>query len=65
MTAIVYQIRDYQSRKDQERMRQMAAEIMGQIDTGPSEMIPGGGAGIDGLIFESSLGYVAPEKDPA
>jgi hypothetical protein len=38
MTAVVYQIRDFQSKKDLERMRQAlekeAAEIMSQIPDG-------------------------------
>ena len=58
MTAVVYQLRDFQSKKDQERIAQMAREIMSQIDTYPCE-IPFGGAGIDGMKFE------APENDPA
>jgi hypothetical protein len=55
MTATVYQIRDYQSSKDLERMRQAlereAAEILSQVDTAPCEMIPYHGAGIDGMEF--------------
>jgi hypothetical protein len=55
--AEIYQLRDFQSKKTEERIKQMAAEIMSQ-DTAPSEIIPGGGAGIDGLYF-------APDQDPA
>lgn len=58
MTAKVIQFRDYQNPKDIERLRQqMAAEILSQIDTSPSEL--SFGAGIDGIP------YWAPEKDPA
>ena len=56
--AEIYNIRDYQSAKDQERIAKLAREILDQIDTSPSE-IPFGGAGIDGMKFE------APERDPA
>jgi hypothetical protein len=55
MTAVVYQLRDYQNSKDLERMRQAlereAAEILSQVDTAPSEMVPYGGVGIDGMGF--------------
>jgi hypothetical protein len=55
MTAVVYQLRDYQNSKDLERMRQAlereAAEILSQVDTAPCEMVPYGGAGIDGMEF--------------
>ncbi|MEH2501225.1 hypothetical protein V1290_000036 [Bradyrhizobium sp. AZCC 1578] len=30
-----------------------------------NEIVPFGGAGIDGMVYESSLGFVAPDKDPA
>ena len=56
--AEIYNIRDYQSAKDQERIAKLAREIMSQIDTTPCEMIPYHGAGIDGM-------YQAPDKDPA
>ena len=60
MAATVYQIRDYQSAKELERMRKAlekeASEILapfvettGYTDTSPSEMIPYHGAGIDGM----------------
>lgn len=46
MTAVVYQLRDFQNPKDLERLRQAlereAAEIM-------KEVVPFGGAGIDGM----------------
>jgi|GEM_PF-6499191 len=58
MTAQIYQLRDYQSAKDQERIAKLAREILDQIDTSPSE-IPYGGAGIDGMKFE------APDSDSA
>jgi hypothetical protein len=58
MTAEVIQIRDFQSKKTEERIKQMAAEIMSQIDTSPCE-VPFGGAGIDGIP------YWSPENDPA
>ena len=58
MTAVVYQLRDYQSAKDQERIAKLAREIMDQIDTSPCE-IPFGGAGIDGIPYQ------AQDKDPA
>ena len=53
MTAQILQIRDYQSAKELERMRKAlekeASEILQQVDTSPSEMIPFGGQGIDGM----------------
>jgi hypothetical protein len=60
MTAVVYQLRDYQNSKDLERMRQALereaaailqpfVETVGFTDTSPSEMIPYHGAGIDGM----------------
>jgi hypothetical protein len=56
MTAVVYQLRDYQNSKDLERMRQAlereAAEILSQVDTAPCEMIPYHGASIDGMGLE-------------
>lgn len=56
MTAQIYQIRDYQSPKDLERMRQqMAAEI--KVDV--PEMVHYHGQDIDGIP------YYSPEKDPA
>lgn len=62
MTAIVYQLRDYQSSKDRDRIAQMAREIMSQIDTcemisGDFVGIPYGGQGIDGIPYQ--------DKDPA
>lgn len=51
MSAQVIQIRDYQPKRKEEKLKEQAAEILSQIDTSP-------GSGIDGL-------YVAPEKDPA
>jgi hypothetical protein len=54
--AEIYQLRDFQSKKTEERIKQMAAEIMSQIDTAPSE-VPFGGAGIDGIP------YWSPEND--
>ncbi len=51
MTAEIIQIRDYQNKKDIERLY---AEPF--VDTAPSEMIPYHGAGIDGMDLE---------KDPA
>lgn len=59
MTAQVYKLRDYQSARDRERIAKMAQEILSQIDTAPSEMIPYHGAGIDGMKFE------APPEDCA
>lgn len=56
MTAQIYEIRDYQSAKDRERIARMAREILDQIDTAPCE-IPFGGAGIDGMTFN------APDTD--
>jgi hypothetical protein len=59
MVAQVYNLRDYQSEKDRVRIAKMAAEIMSQIDTAPSEMIPYHGAGIDGIPYQ------APPEDCA
>jgi hypothetical protein len=45
-----------------ETLEQMAAEIIAPwVDTAPSEMVPWGGAGIDGM----SAVWVATDKDPA
>ena len=71
--AEIYNIRDYQSAKDQERIAKLAREIMEQVweaGAGPGilngvgmstdgEAVWYGGAGIDGMKFE------APERDPA
>ena len=55
MTAVVYQIRDYQSKKDIERMqRELEKEAAAIL----AETVPFGGAGIDGM-------FIAPDKDPA
>ena len=56
MTAEIINIWDY--RRKEEKLKEQAAEILSQIDTSP-------GSGIDGLVYESSIGFVAPEKDPA
>ena len=53
MTAVVYQLRDYQSKKDLERLYaelKPYTETEAFTDTAPCEMNPG---------------YVAPEQDPA
>ena len=55
MTAKVIQIRDFQNKRDIERLY---AELQPFVDTAPCEMIPYGGQGIDGM-------WIAPEKDPA
>ena len=59
MAATVYQIRDYQSAKELERMRKLAeeaakilapfVETTGFTDTSPSEMVPYNGEGIEGM----------------
>lgn len=54
MFAVVYKIRDYQSKRAIERahkeLEQEAAKILQPfVDTAPSEMIPYGGTGIDGI----------------
>ena len=53
MTAQILQIRDYQSAKELERMRKAlekeASEILQQVDTSPSEMVPYNGEGIEGM----------------
>jgi hypothetical protein len=57
--AEIYQLRDFQSKKTEERIKQMAAEIMSQIDpsiSGDFVGVPYGGAGIDGMLLD---------KDPA
>jgi hypothetical protein len=61
MTAIVYQLRDYQSSKDRDRIVQMAREIMDQVSviSGDFVGIPYGGQGIDGIPYQ------AKEQDPA
>jgi len=54
MTDNVVQIRDYQSKKDIERMqRELEKEAKAILET-----IPYGGQGIDGI-------FTAPDKDPA
>jgi hypothetical protein len=56
MTAVVYQIRDYQSAKEIERMqRELEKEAAAIL----SETVPFGGQGIDGMVF------TAPDSDPA
>lgn len=59
MTAVILQFRDYQSSKDLARMyseqspeQQALAVASAAFDFGMT-------------IYESSFGYVAPEKDPA
>jgi hypothetical protein len=42
----VVQLRDFQSQKDKERIREVLKEF---ADTAPCEMIPYHGAGIDGM----------------
>jgi len=54
MTAKIIQLRDY--RRKEEKLKEQAAEILSQIDTG---------SGIDGLVYESSIGFVAPPEDCA
>ena len=51
MTAKVIQLRDY--RRKEEKLKEQAAEILSQIDTSPSEMIPDG------------IPYQAPPEDCA
>jgi hypothetical protein len=46
MSAEIIQIRDYQNKKDIERLY---AELQPFVDTAPSEMIPYHGQGIDGM----------------
>jgi hypothetical protein len=56
MTAVLYQIRDYQSAKEIERMqRELEKEAAAIL----SETVPFGGQGIDGMVF------TAPDSDPA
>lgn len=47
------QLMECQNPKDIERLRkaleQEAASILSQVDTAPSEMVPYGGEGIDGM----------------
>jgi hypothetical protein len=54
MTAVVYQIRDYQSAKDIERMQRELEKEAAKI---LSETVLYGGQGIDGMVFT--------DKDPA
>jgi hypothetical protein len=54
MTAEIYQLRDYQSKKDIERMQRELEKEAAKILT---ETVPYGGHGIDGMIF--------PDNDPA
>jgi hypothetical protein len=51
-------------------LEQMAIEMTEQFNRMAEEgtvveCIPFGGEGIDGMIYESSLGYVAPDSDSA
>jgi hypothetical protein len=51
-------------------LEQMATELAEQFNKMAEEgteviAIPYGGQGIDGMIYETSLGYVAPDSDPA
>ena len=58
----IIQIRDYQNRKDIERLYaelKPFTETESFTDTAPSEIIPYGGEGIDGMTF------TAPDSDPA
>jgi hypothetical protein len=55
MTAVVYQIRDYQSAKDIERMQRELEKEAAKI----LEAVPYGGQGIDGMVF------TAPDSDSA
>jgi hypothetical protein len=55
MPADIIQIRDYQNKRDLERM---AVEVMNQC-------FPSYPGGIDDLIDTAPCEYVAPEKDPA
>jgi hypothetical protein len=57
--AEIYQLRDFQSKKTEERIKQMAAEIMNQDQSisGDFVGVPYGGAGIDGIP------YWSPEND--
>ena len=63
MTAQIIQFRDWQQPKDLARMyseatlEQQAVSIMNVALIGPG--------GIDDLVYETSLGFVAPDKDPA
>lgn len=58
MSAEIVQLRDYQNPKDIERLYAGDGGAL-LIDTAPSETVPFGGAGIDGMTF------TAPERDPA
>jgi len=49
MSAEIIQIRDFQNKKDIERLY---AELQPFVDTAPSEIIPYGGEGIDGMDVE-------------
>jgi hypothetical protein len=56
LTAIVYQIRDYQSAREIERMqRELEKEAAAIL----AETVPYGGQGIDGMVF------TAPDTDSA
>ena len=63
MTAKIIQLRDFQNPKDLARMyseatlEQQAVQIMNVALIGPG--------GIDDLVYETSLVFVAPDKDPA
>jgi hypothetical protein len=63
MTATIIKV-DFRAKTHHrvETLEQMAAEIMAPwVDTATSELIPFGGAGIDGM----SAVWAAPDKDPA
>jgi hypothetical protein len=55
MTAVVYQIRDYQSAKEIDRMQRELEKEAAKI----LETVPYGGQGIDGMVF------TAPDSDSA
>jgi hypothetical protein len=59
MTAEVYKIRDYQSKRAIERAHKELEKALLKNDTSPSEMIPYHGAGIDGIPYQ------APPEDCA
>ena len=70
MSAQVIQIRDYQPKRKEEKLKEQAAEILSQVATYKED--PEIKAALhrrpekhDGLVYESSIGFVAPPEDCA
>jgi hypothetical protein len=57
MTAQVFQIRDYQSKRELEKLKAQEAKAVQYLNLVLTAH--------DREIYETSMGYVAPEQDPA